>query len=324
MAVRKITFIILLLLLCNFSVFAREDQIYILLNAPLIKDAEVNTPVTNYPGDDTLPRNWRICSDPFKNKEEGTRPTRDGLDTLNISGSGSFSTGQFEKMREALGDRKVIIVDLRQEFHGILNNMCIGWENIRNNPNAGKTQEEILLQEKELLDKVKEEKGVTINNMIKKTDASGTVTREFIKIPVHVESVMTEEELVTGYNYGYYRITVTDGYRPDDKQVDNFITFYKNLSPDTWLHFHCKAGRGRTTTFMTMYDMMRNYDKAGGDDIIKRQWLLGGAKLSEKPVDEAEKDRWDFIVKFYDYCRQNGPDYKILWSEWIMSASGKN
>jgi len=271
MLVRKISFIIFLLLLCNFIGFAQEDQVYVLLNAPLIKDLDINTPVTNFPGDNTLPRNWRICSDPFKNKEEGTLPTRDGLDTLNISGSGSFSTGQFEKMREALGDRKVIIVDLRQEFHGILNNMCIGWENIRNNPNAGKTQEEILLQEKELLDKVKEEKEVTINNMIKKTDASGTVTREFIKIPVHVESVMTEEELVTGYNYGYYRITVTDGYRPDDKQVDNFITFYKNLSPDTWLHFHCKAGRGRTTTFMTMYDMMRNYDKAGRDDIIKRQ-----------------------------------------------------
>ncbi|MEQ8224825.1 MAG: hypothetical protein ABRQ37_21075, partial [Candidatus Eremiobacterota bacterium] len=108
------------------------------------------------------------------------------------------------------------------------------------------------------------------------------------------------------------------------KQVDNFITFYKNLSPDTWLYFHCKAGRGRTTTFMTMYDMMRNYDKAGRDDIIKRQWLLGGAKLSEKPVDEAEKDRWDFIVKFYDYCLQNGPDYKILWSEWNRSDSDKN
>ncbi|MEQ8223471.1 MAG: hypothetical protein ABRQ37_14265, partial [Candidatus Eremiobacterota bacterium] len=126
MVVRKIGFIIFLLLLCNFIAFAQEDQIYILLNAPLIKAQEINEPVTNFPGDDTLPRNWRISSDPFKNKDDGTLPTRDGLDTLNISGSGSFSTGQFEKMREAFGDRKVIIVDLRQEFHGILNNMCIG------------------------------------------------------------------------------------------------------------------------------------------------------------------------------------------------------
>ena len=34
--------------------------------------------------------------------------------------------------------------------------------------------------------------------------------------------------------------------------VDYFIDFVENQPENTWLHFHCKAGAGRTTTFMIM------------------------------------------------------------------------
>ena len=52
-------------------------------------------------------------------------------------------------------------------------------------------------------------------------------------------------------------------------------------------HFHCKEGIGRTTTFMIMYDIMKNYKEVSLNDIIKRQYLPSGIK---------EKDAKIFIV----------------------------
>lgn len=41
------------------------------------------------------------------------------------------------------------------------------------------------------------------------------------------------------------------------ENIDEFIKLYKSLPKDAWLHFHCEAGKGRTTTFLAMYDMMK-------------------------------------------------------------------
>jgi protein-tyrosine phosphatase len=328
MLVKKVTFIIAFILLCVFIAFSEEEKVFLEIDSPRIKNLDVNTPVINCPGDDTLPDNWRTASDPFKNKEYDTIPDRAGLDTLNISGSGCFSTGQFEKMREIFGKKKVIIIDLREESHGILNNMCVSWFKAENNLNNGKKQEEIIILEKSLLNKLKENKEVMIYNIIIKNNPSDSSTWDISKFPVKVQSVMTEEEFVTKYGYEYYRFTVTDENKPKDEQVDNFITFYRNLSSDRWVHFHCRAGIGRTTTFMIMYDIMKNYDKVSAEDIIKRQWLLGGASLFQIDNIDAYKikpaeERLKFVLKFYEYCRQNGPDYKILWSDWLKSDSDK-
>lgn len=327
MLLKKIIFTISFILLCIFIAFPQEKQVFLVIDAPdMIESLDVNTPIENYPGDDTLPIRWRMSTDSFKNHNNITLPVRTGLDKLNISGSKTFSTGQFEKMRQALQGKKVIVVDLREESHGILNNMCISWFNsesdTQNNLNAGKEPDEILTLEKELLNTIKEKKEVEIDciknkepwiNLIKNKEPWKT-SKMFVK----VSSVMTEEELVTKYGYGYHRIFVTDRHTPKDKQVDNFITFYNKLSPDIWLHFHCRAGIGRTTLFMAMYDMMRNYDNVSAEDIIKRQWLIGGMNLLEIDNNYPE-ERIQFILKFYEYCRHNGPDYKIMWSEWIKS-----
>lgn len=56
----------------------------------------------------------------------------------------------------------------------------------------------------------------------------------------------------------YIRIPVQDRHGPDDDTVNAFVTFVKTLPEDVWLHFHCLAGEGRTTTFMVIYDILRN------------------------------------------------------------------
>ncbi|MEQ8224090.1 MAG: hypothetical protein ABRQ37_17365 [Candidatus Eremiobacterota bacterium] len=322
MFVKKISFIVFFVLFSISIVLSGGEPVFLTIDAPPTKNLDVNSPLIDCPGDDTLPRNWRMCTDILKNNENIPMPSLEGYSTLNISGSGSFSTGQFKKLREALGERKVIIIDLREESHGLVNNMCVSWYKTTNNLNEGKSLEEISLIEKDLLNKLKDDGKTDIDIILKRPDMLNAGTWDVKKLPVIVEQVMTEEELVTEHGYGYHRIPVTDLRRPEDNDVDDFVNFYKNLSNDTWLHFHCKAGKGRTTTFMAMYDMMKNYDKVKKEDIINRQWISGGLNLTDIEDNanintEWSKARYDFILKFYDYCSQNGPDYKITWSEWL-------
>ncbi|HPZ07994.1 MAG TPA: hypothetical protein PL110_07765 [Candidatus Eremiobacteraeota bacterium] len=323
----KKIFLVTFFILISFLVaLAGEEQIFLYVDAPRVKQLEPNIPVVNCPDDDILPRNWRMSAEEFKVKEGDIIPSRTGLDNLNISGSGSFSTGQFAKMRNALEGKKVIVVDLRQESHIILNNMCISWYNAYNNVNDGKNLSEVLKIEDQLLEEIKEQKEVFIDLVTDRPVLSDSSTWTILKIPVQVESIMTEEELLNTYNYGYLRIPVTDHRGPHAEHVDAFIDFYRNLSSDTWLHFHCKAGIGRTTTFMVIYDMMRNYDKVSAEDIIRRQHILGGLDLMETEYKDPLKKAWaedrkKFVFDFYEYCRQKGPDYKMSWSEWIILKS---
>ena len=76
---------------------------------------------------------------------------------------------------------------------------------------------------------------------------------------------------------------------------------------NTWLHFHCKQGIGRTTTFMIMYDMMKNSKEVTADDIIKRQLLL--ANFDESHIKSFyNNERINFLQNFYKYCKENSND----------------
>lgn len=65
------------------------------------------------------------------------------------------------------------------------------------------------------------------------------------------------------------------------------------------IHFHCKAGIGRTTTFMIMYDIIKNYQHISLNDIIKRQVVL--SKMDEKnSQDFYTGEHFKFLEKFYN------------------------
>ncbi|PYK63110.1 MAG: phosphatase, partial [Verrucomicrobia bacterium] len=125
----------------------------------------------------------------------------------------------------------------------------------------------------------------------------------------------------------YVRITVTDHARPLDDEVDRFILAVRALPQDTWTHFHCEAGRGRTTTFMVLYDMLRNAAHVSLEDIVRRQKLLGYNYDVLRPTEPGDwkapytDDRIAFVRAFYNYARGN-PDGRLrLWSEWLKSGA---
>jgi hypothetical protein len=247
-----------------------------------------------------MPKNFRKSSN-LINIQNNKNLNLSGLDTLNISGDKQFSEYNLPLVINSIGTSlPITVIDLRQESHGFINGIPVSWANIKNDANIGLTKEQVLVDENSKLNSIKLNIPITFYNH------TSTI------IPTKVES---ENQLVNSKSLSYIRIPVTDGKIPTDDMVDYFVELVKSQSENTWLHFHCKAGIGRTTTFMIMYDMMKNYKQVMADDIIKRQLLL--ANFSEKDIESFyNRERTSFLENFYKYCKENGDNFNIKWSDW--------
>lgn len=242
-------------------------------------------------------------------------PSFAGLAELNISGSGQFSQQGLQLMQETIGQTRITVVDLRQESHGFVNGMAISWYGQNNGCNKHLTQEEIRAEEARLLQVTADTQELVFDRLDKKSvDLDGPVCG--------LKTVQTEEEMVRAEGADYIRFFVTDHHRPSDKEVDRFIRYALALPQGTWLHFHCRGGVGRTTSFMLMYDMLHNARQVSKDDILQRHVLIGGKDVSSTdPADEYKYapalERLAFLHRFYDYCSGNRDDYATTWSQWL-------
>lgn len=242
-------------------------------------------------------------------------PLKFRIASCGASGSAQFSAETLPQMLQAIPDEKVVIVDLREEPHGFAGGTAVSWYGEHNWLNRGKGLKEIAVDEKIRLEAL-QKRGISVVHRRYKEK-----TIRFEPTVRVTTQAMTEEELAKRHGVGYYRLPVTDHLRPSDKAVDAFVAFVKGLPQDTWLHFHCFAGKGRTTTFLTMYDMMKSAKNEDIAKIIKRQRSLGGTNLMEIPDMEhwrgpGIEERSRFIQDFYRYCRENA-SFSISWSEWV-------
>ncbi|NGX43768.1 MAG: Effector protein hopD2 [Chlamydiae bacterium] len=245
----------------------------------------------------------------LNSKSSSELPRMFRMNPLQASGSSQFSEESFKTMISVIPSDKIVIVDLREESHGFLNGDAISWYMDRNWMNAGKSNNKIIEEEKTLL------------HTLSKRNFTFVYKHRQYPIPYFVHSVRSEQKLVESNSLQYFRLPVADHTRPSDSTVNKFVAFVKNLPEDTWLHFHCSAGKGRSTTFLAMYDMMLNATHDEFDPFITRQELWGGINLLSVPPKEVWKhphilERTEFIRSFYRYCKEN-PDFKIKWSEWV-------
>jgi len=140
-----------------------------------------------------------------------------------------------------------------------------------------------------------------------------------------VERASTERDVVEGAGAHYVRVTITDHTRPLDEEVDRFVLAVRALPENAWAHFHCEAGLGRTTTFMVLYDMLRNASRVSLDDIVGRQKILSKGYDVLQPNEPGNwkapyaADRAAFVRAFYDYARANPKGQRNLWSEWLKA-----
>lgn len=296
--------ILVLILICVSLSFVESKNIIAKTN-----DNKVHIVLDSLSNNDDLPQNFRKTTD-LTVINNNKNLNLNGLVKLNISGSQQFSEYNLPHLINAIGTTiPITVVDLRQESHGFINGFPVSWVDSKNNANVGLTTEQVLSDEASKLKSIKLNKPITFYSKPKETI-----------VPTKVQN---EEELVSDKDLKYNRIIVRDGGLPSDDRVDYFIEFIKTQSQNSWIHFHCKAGVGRTTTFMIMYDILKNYKIVSVDEIINRQLAL--AKFDENSIKSfSSKERMDFFDKFYDYCKVNGDSYSVKWSEWKEKTDSHN
>jgi Inositol hexakisphosphate len=266
-------------------------------------------PSIDIPVPPPLPKNFRTSLAKFS-YTEFPMPSLAGLEQLHVSGSGQFTSTNFFHALQKLPNRKIIVVDLREESHGFINGIPITWKELTTKwTNVGKTQEAIEEDEIERLHEIFVEKSVVL---------------DLDENPFHltVSEVLTEKALVESFGAEYLRIPITDNHKPSNEQIDQIVQFILNLPETMWIHAHCHAGKGRTTTFFILYDILMNGYQVSFDEILTRQALLGGKYMLEWPSQEVKKywpavERYEVLKKFYEYCTT--VDFtKVLFSEWML------
>ncbi|WP_373687923.1 fused DSP-PTPase phosphatase/NAD kinase-like protein [Clostridium estertheticum] len=241
-----------------------------------------------------IPKNFRKSST-LLNTQNNKNLNLSGLNTLNISGSQQFSKDNLPIAINSINTSlPITIIDLRQESHGFINGLPVSWANAKNDANIGLTKNQVLLDEYNKLSNIKLNVPITFYNH-----------KNITIIPTKVED---EQYLVNSKSLSYNRITVTDGKIPKDDMVDYFVALVLAQPKNSWFHFHCKQGIGRTTTFMIMYDMIKNSAKVTAEDIIERQLLL--ANFDESHIKSFNNnERINFLNNFYKYCRENSNEF---------------
>jgi hypothetical protein len=277
-----------------------------------------SVPVLDSQNTANLPKNFRTTSVSLVSAKVPL-PEATGLARLNASGSGEFTEKSLQTIARKLPGKKLIVVDLREESHLFVNGMPVTWYADYDWANLGKSRNAVEKDEIKKQESLLKEKFTTLYKVTKKGSHGEIGTTN--AYPLRVNTVKTEKAVVKDAGYEYFRIACPDHRRPQDTEVDRFVRFVRELDPSTWLHFHCRAGLGRTTTFMAMYDMMRNSQQVSFKDILIRQNQIGGANLFKVNNSDPVKayyaqQRLDFLKKFYEYCRTNKDGFKTSWTQW--------
>ncbi|AHZ86420.1 protein tyrosine phosphatase [Bdellovibrio bacteriovorus] len=227
-------------------------------------------------------------------------------DSLRMSGSATFSPKALKEVAKPVKKNKasLYVFDLRQESHGLINDIPVTWYADRDWANADLNHEEAVRRERRLL------------GDLRVGDKIGTTA---------IQSIETEESMIRTGGHQYVRLTVTDHVRPVDSEVDRFIESVRALPENAWVHFHCRAGKGRTTTFMVLYDMLKNAKTDSFEEIIKRNTELSNDyDVLTVPADEKDwkypyqKERAAFVTEFYNYAKAHPNGEGMLWGEWVL------
>lgn len=294
----KITpWILMLGLTCLFMSFAFGKDI----TTSALNKGEIIIVLESYRHNNVVPKRLRRTTD-LSSIVDRKELNLEGLGALNISGSQQFTPNNIDLLLGSINtELPLTVVDLREESHGFVNECAFSYSNDNNDANRGLTKQEVLLDEKTKLSEIEMGSKMTFFNKP--------------HITLEVNKIQDEKELTKSRDLGYIRVTVTDKTMPKDNMVEYFVETVNSLSEDTWLHFHCKHGVGRTSTFMIMYDMMKNHKTVEAKDIINRQLALAGFK--ETTIDNyLSENTLKFLNNFYEYVKENSDDYKVKWSEY--------
>ena len=254
-------------------------------------------------------RNFRLMTEDWK-VDFVTAPSRKYLDTFYASASGQPTLSGLNEIFDTLkkvapNDKKIYMVDLRQESHGFADEYPISWYIKKNRGNVDKNFAEIARDERRRLWNLRGQSTefVPLGNYD---------TEHFHAVTFAPKVTLTEKQAAESAGFQYVRFYALDMTFPAPEIVDEFLNFIAQIDSDAWLHFHCQAGHGRTTIFLVIYDILKHPDLSL-ENIVQRQYSLGGSNLFEN--DEYEKN----IKLFYTYAHElQEKKTAKTWSDWLL------
>jgi hypothetical protein len=266
-----------------------------------------------------LPSHYRTVTGPWTTPL-ATPPSRMGLEALRASGSEQPSPSELATAIRGLAAR-VTVVDLRQEAHAMLGEHPVSWYGPKNWANDGKSLEQVMADEAARIRTMPSPGMAAVSRIVSKTP-EGRLS-EFRVEQTPYDRMRSERETLRELGLGAFRLAVRDHSRPSDGDVNRFIVFVRELPADTWLHFHCHAGDGRTTTFLLLYDMLQNGMTLGLEELAARQHLLGGVDLLHTPHSGWKGPLYDeraaFVGRFHHYASTR--DFRhVLWTQYLATA----
>ncbi|MDC0712854.1 protein tyrosine phosphatase [Stigmatella sp. ncwal1] len=244
-----------------------------------------------------------------------------GLAELACSGSAQFSAVGWKALQERLGvpRKRLYVIDLRQESHGFLNGAAISWYAQSNWGCAGLSDEQALRLEALRLELLEHSERIQLGRV---EDVKRGTPRLFTEWPR--QTVASEERILDLPQGHYIRLPVTDHTRPSDATVERFIGLVRGLPSQVHLHFHCRGGKGRTSTFLALYDMLRHARRLSYDALLERQRRWNDYDL-RKTADPASpkaphiQERTQFLERFYRYAHDNPGGAPTPWPQWLSA-----
>ena len=183
-----------------------------------------------------LPEKFRMAPRQMTSDTQADPLILDGFTGMQASGSDQFSAESLKKILSTIPSEKVLIIDLREESHGFINGMAVGWYGCNYNwENKDKP-----------LNEIEEDESQRLANLLKKGSADIYLDKTFqYTTTVSVEEVFTEKSLAYSLGAEYARIPVSDHAKPSDLSVEMFVEIIKAHTKDTWYHIHCSGGKGK-------------------------------------------------------------------------------
>jgi hypothetical protein len=225
------------------------------------------------------------------NKENNKLPRnfRDlNLYNLKAIASAQFSENELIFIKKKFFNKKITIVDLRKENHFFINGIPVSIFN--ENIDLIEIQNIDLFYQNQLTEIKKHSK---ISIKLENGDYK----------EILIKKLLSEEELVKSHGFGYKRFPIKDYNFPNKDIFDDIVEFLLNLKSEDLIYVHCAGGKGRSTIFLSIYDIVINSKQTSLAEIFLRQHKIGGANLynikEDNEWEESEKKKLKILVQLY-------------------------
>lgn len=228
-----------------------------------------------------------------------------------ISGSGQITRRQIAYLKNKM--QNGWIVDLRKEIHLFVDeDTSINFLDATNNPLEVEKKAAYSFNRANV-------KGIPGYRVLFKNPITLNLVKTPYKIRYHM--ISTEGDSAQSYGLGYKRFTVTDHEHPAHQLVDDFIAWYRTLPPRTKIHFHCAGGKGRTNSFILMYQILNQRNNLTFEGHLAAIEVYSSVNLNPDtriPRQKTSADRYTFLRQFYGFvCDPKGYNANVKFSEWI-------